>query len=89
MFVFAFLRISGRPSAVRRPLAFHVANDSDWASLGRIRFVPSLFAGVLLGGGGEGGGAGGERGGGGGGAGSGAYRGPKMGPIGALYGKIF
>ena len=49
-FLLAFLRISGRPSAVRRPLAFHVANESVVASLGRIRFVSSLLVEVVLGG---------------------------------------
>ena len=49
-FFLAFRRVSGRPSAVRRSLAFHVANVSDGASLGRIRFVSSLSVGVLSGG---------------------------------------
>ena len=44
-FFLAFLRVSGRPSAVRRPLAFHVANENVVASFGKIRLVSSLFAG--------------------------------------------
>ena len=44
-FFLAFLRASGRPSAVRRPLAFHVANESVVASFGNIRLASSLLAG--------------------------------------------
>ena len=39
----AFLRVSGMPSAVKRPLAFHVANERVGASLGRMRLAASLW----------------------------------------------
>ena len=50
LFFLAFLRFSGRPLAVRRPLAFQVANDRVGVSLGRIRFVSILLSGVPCGG---------------------------------------
>ena len=41
----AFLRCSGRHSAVRRPLAFQEANESKVALLGRIQLVSVLIDG--------------------------------------------